>query len=264
MAGFSLTELFIILIFIFPLPPVITGLIARRKGRSFWAWLGYGFLICTAANICTGMLKNLIVLPLFLLDLHLYVGGLSGPIIALFLKRREGKIVMKQTEAKRLIKRGIELFKNDQIEAALQVFEEGLEGGVKGKDSGLILYNIATCQVRIGQQEASIATLDKAISILPSIGPKVRRDKDFSELRRFESFQRLQRKYRGRFVRTGRWYLVWFLLAAVLGYLSSANTGQAPAREIGKFIGVSLVLAWIVGKLVEGVFAFIGGLRRQN
>ena len=90
MVGFSLTELFIILIFLFPLPPLITGILARRKGRLFWGWVGYGFLICAAVNISTGLLKNMIAPKLFLPNLQLYAGALSGPIIAFFLKPRGG------------------------------------------------------------------------------------------------------------------------------------------------------------------------------
>lgn len=90
MTGFSLNELFIILIFLFPLPPLITGFLATRRGRSFWGWMGYGFLICAAVNISTGLLKSMIAPQLFLPNLQLYTGALSGPIIAFFLKPRRG------------------------------------------------------------------------------------------------------------------------------------------------------------------------------
>lgn len=161
---------------------------------------------------------------------------------------------MKSSQVKQLFKKGVELLKDGQTEAALKVFQEGLEGAVQ--DKGFFLYNIALCQVRLGQEDAALETIDRAASFLPSIIPRISRDKDFVKLRSNAKFKDLQQRYRGLFVRTGRWYLVWFLLAAVIGYLVSVKTGQDPAWNAGKFGGVSLVLAWFVGKIVEGIFSF--------
>lgn len=77
MFDFSLTELIIILIFLFPLPPLITGLLARKKMRRFWVWFGIGTVICLIANLTTG-----IILPGF----QLYIGAIAGPVAALFIK----------------------------------------------------------------------------------------------------------------------------------------------------------------------------------
>ena len=171
---------------------------------------------------------------------------------------------MIETEAKEFWKKGVELLSAGQTADALQVFEKGLDRTRKAKVKGAFLYNIAVCQVRLGQREAAIETLDKAVTLLPRLGPKFRRDKDFGELRDFESFRSLRRKHRGRYVRTWRWYLAWCLPAAILGVLVSLSTGQDPAWTSGQFSGMAFVLAWFVGKLVEGAFAFKRGLRGEK
>lgn len=86
MFGISYSEFLMILIFLFPLPPSITALLARRKGRRFWPWVGIGFLICISANIVSGILKTRIAPGTPLPELQLIIGALAGPLVTLFLK----------------------------------------------------------------------------------------------------------------------------------------------------------------------------------
>jgi peptidoglycan/LPS O-acetylase OafA/YrhL len=85
MFGLGSHELIIILTFLF-LPSLVTGTLAKRKGRRFWLWTTFGFLICSIGGFGFGML--LVVsgigepIPFF----HLYVGALAGPLVAFLVK----------------------------------------------------------------------------------------------------------------------------------------------------------------------------------
>lgn len=85
MFGIGFSEFLVILIFLFPLPPLVTALLARRKGRRFWPWVGIGFLIGISANILTGLLKAKIAPAAPLPELQLIVGALAGPLVTVFL-----------------------------------------------------------------------------------------------------------------------------------------------------------------------------------
>lgn len=253
-SGLPLTATLVFLL----LPSIITGFIAKRKGKSFWMWVFYGFLICLGASLFWLKLKSNIMYSPYSNDIQLLIYLLAGPITALSIKNEDkSKITLKKSEVKRQINNGIELYNIDKVEEALEVFEKIIAGGVNDKDKGLILYNIATCNVRLGRKEAAIDALDKAISALPKLGPKIKRDTDFNELKGPESFQKLKEKYKGNFVRTGRWYLAWGILFAIIGYATSINTGREPVYEAGKFVGMSFWLAWIVGNNTEKIFEMI-------
>jgi hypothetical protein len=86
MFGIGFPEFLLILIFLFPLPPLVTAFLAQRKGRRFWPWVGIGFLIAISVNILTGLLKAKIAPATPLPELQLIVGALAGPLVTLFLR----------------------------------------------------------------------------------------------------------------------------------------------------------------------------------
>jgi uncharacterized membrane protein YhaH (DUF805 family) len=86
MFGIGFPEFLLILIFLFPLPPLVTAFLARKKGKRFWPWVGIGFLITVSANLLTGVVKAKIAPATPLPELQLIVGALAGPLLTLFLR----------------------------------------------------------------------------------------------------------------------------------------------------------------------------------
>jgi hypothetical protein len=159
--------------------------------------------------------------------------------------------------SKEAFKRGVELVSNGQVDAALEAFQEGLNNTVKDREKGSFLYNIAACQFRLGRDGLAIDALDKAIIADPWLVPRVRRDKDFAGLRDTEAFQTLFEKHQWRYVRTWRWYLAWFFGGSLLGFVLGVVSKNLDPIDRAVHLGaMSLPLAWFIGKLIEGVFAF--------
>ena len=163
---------------------------------------------------------------------------------------------------KRAFKEGIKLLNEGKTHDAKELFEAGLNNAVRNKDKGPLLYNIAVCQSRLGEHKIALATLDRAISATPWLRPKVNKDADLAKLRKTGAYQELRKRYRGSYVRTWKWYLIWFLGAFLLGFVLAIKSD--PFDNAARFGGMSIVLAWFAGKCVEGFVAFRRGLKGQN
>ena len=77
MTGYSLWEFFIVVVFLFPIPSIVTGYLAERKGRSFWGWFGYGFLLAISGNLLFVFVHPLV---------QLLGGAVAGPLVILRVK----------------------------------------------------------------------------------------------------------------------------------------------------------------------------------
>ena len=100
-------------------------------------------------------------------------------------------ILRPKTKAEVFFGKGVSLLKNGQTEEALSAFSNGLSLTNRPKEKGYLLYNSAICNVRLGNGDLAIQVLGQALSTLPSLKSKARKDKDFSQLRGNERFQLL-------------------------------------------------------------------------
>jgi len=100
-------------------------------------------------------------------------------------------ILRPKTKAEDFFGNGVSLLKEGQIESALSAFNDGLALTNRNKEKGYLLYNAAICNVRLGKDDVAIRTLDQAVSALPKLKSKARKDRDFSQLQENEQFQSL-------------------------------------------------------------------------
>jgi tetratricopeptide (TPR) repeat protein len=189
---------------------------------------------------------------------NVWSGNQSRPSIAprgLWYAAKRGS--METVNAKDAFRRGVALVNDGKMEAALEAFQDGLQNTARKKEQGPLLYNIAACQLHLGKDGLAIDALDKALDATPRLVLRARKDREFDRVRNTDQFHSMCAKHRWRYVRTWKWYLLWCtgaLLAGLSwGVLSQRSDPIDRAAQLG---GMSIPLAWFVGKLIEAIFAF--------
>lgn len=175
---------------------------------------------------------------------------------------------MAKISIKKVFRKGVGLLREGKIEEALKVFEFGINESSKAKDKGPLLYNIAICQLRLGNNELGLESIKKAISHQPWLSRNAEKDDEFSVFYDREEFNNLIKNNKWRFVRTRRWYTGWMLIFYIIGFLSIylryrtiGFMGQVSLLGLAfdqaiKFTAMSLFFAWVLGKAIEGIVAF--------
>ena len=89
----------------------------------------------------------------------------------------------------KIFRKGSSLLKDGDTQQALTTFNQALDMAKSNNDRGSILYNIAICNLRLGQKEPAIKALSDVVSVLPSLKSRMAKDKDFTELHDDEQFR---------------------------------------------------------------------------
>jgi len=88
-----------------------------------------------------------------------------------------------------IFREGASLLKKGDTQQALTMFNQALDKANSNDEKGSILYNIAVCNLRLGQRETAIKALTDTVSVLPSLKSRIAKDKDFTELQNDEQFR---------------------------------------------------------------------------
>jgi tetratricopeptide (TPR) repeat protein len=175
--------------------------------------------------------------------------------------RKEGT---EMPRVKDLFNKSIKLISDGKYEDALEVLNDGLKIANKDKDRGPFLYNIAVCQVHLGQKDSAIESLEKAVIAQPWLVPRILKDKDFASLKNETAFIQLVQKNKRIYVRTKKWYVAWIAVGFIIGLVLSIIAGEPdPVWDASYLAGLFTVLAWVFGKIIEAIFAFKKGLKSK-
>jgi tetratricopeptide (TPR) repeat protein len=173
--------------------------------------------------------------------------------------RKEGT---EMPSLKDLFNKSLKLISDGKFEDALEVLNDGLK--IANKDRGPFLYNIAVCQVHLGQKDAAIESLEKAVNVQSWLMPRILKDKDFGILKNETAFTQLVQKNKRIYIRTKRWYVAWIAAGFIIGLALSIIAGKPdPVWDASYFAGIFTVLAWVFGKIIEAIFAFKRGLKSK-
>jgi hypothetical protein len=183
---------------------------------------------------------------------------------------------MAEISMKLLFKKGVELLRDNKLKESLELFEYGLNESKKDKDKGPLLYNIAVCQLRLGNKELGMEAIKKGIVFQPWLLGKAQKDKDLKVLYGTKEFEDLIKNNKWRFVRTRNWYTTWALIFYIVGfsriyfrYITFKIVGQLSLVGLAfskaiEYTAMSLFFAWIIGNIVEGIVAFKHGVRETE
>jgi len=87
-----------------------------------------------------------------------------------------------------IFRKGSSLLKKGETQQALALFNQALDKAKSKNEKGSILYNIAVCNLRLGQRETAIRALADTVCVVPSLKSRIAKDKDFTELQNDEQF----------------------------------------------------------------------------
>ena len=66
-----------------------------------------------------------------------------------------------------MFRKGASLLKKGKTQQALTTFNQALDKAKSNNEKGSIFYNMAICNLRLGQKETAIRALTDAVNILP-------------------------------------------------------------------------------------------------
>lgn len=150
---------------------------------------------------------------------------------------------------------GDALLKQGDAPQALEAFQAGLSASSNPYERGVLLYDIAVCQSRMGQNDASLATLAQAATTSRAVISSMHQGTDFPELRDTDGYKALLAKFRLPF----RWFVFYTLVRlplniaclaiGILLCLAANPTGLVillplVALQVALFIGLKNFRSW--------------------
>jgi tetratricopeptide (TPR) repeat protein len=87
--------------------------------------------------------------------------------------------------------KGVLLLDKGQAQPAFETFSHVLDFPISNKVRGQTFYNMAICNLRLGQRQIAIENLKRAISVMHSLRSAIAKDMDFMDLHDDEQFAAL-------------------------------------------------------------------------